>query len=115
MPQQYDKKVTIDFGRHLATFIHASHTKDQDLAISSLQDVLAEPYRAEHIPGFVAAKINLNELLVIKKKELKKLFNIKIEYLEIRNKKNLKISKSIKNSNIFIAYYFKKIRLIDNF
>tara|TARA_B100000902_G_scaffold354220_1_gene366219 strand:+ start:323 stop:1135 length:813 start_codon:yes stop_codon:yes gene_type:complete len=60
-------------------------------------------------------KINLNELLVLKKKELKKLFNIKIEYLEIRNKKNLKISNNIKNSNIFIAYYIKKIRLIDNF
>ena len=49
-----------------------------------------------------------------KKKELKELLNINIEYLELRNLKNLKISNKIKNSRIFIAYYLNKIRLIDN-
>ena len=40
---------------------------------------------------------------------------IKIEYLELRNEKNL--SQLIKNKNyrLFIAYYLKKIRLIDNY
>ena len=46
--------------------------------------------------------------------ELAKIFNIKIEYLEMRNSKNLRISNKIKNSRIFIAYYLNKIRLIDN-
>ena len=41
--------------------------------------------------------------------------NVKIEYFEIRNKKNL--SKNINKSNfkIFIAYTIGKVRLIDNF
>ena len=51
----------------------------------------------------------------MKKNNLEKLYNIHIEYLEIRNKKNLHLSKKIKNSKIFVAYYLKSIRLIDNF
>ena len=43
------------------------------------------------------------------------MLNINIEYLELRNKKNLKISNTIQNSKLFIAYYINKIRLIDNF
>jgi len=52
---------------------------------------------------------------IIKKKELQKKFNIKIDYLEIRNEKNL--SSFIKNKKIklFVAYYINKVRLIDNF
>ena len=46
---------------------------------------------------------------------LKKNFDIKIDYLEIRQKNNLKTSLNIKNSKIFIAYYIDKVRLIDNF
>ena len=41
--------------------------------------------------------------------------NIKIEYLEIRNKNNLTKNFNRNNFKIFIAYYNKKIRLIDNF
>ena len=55
------------------------------------------------------------KLINTKKKELETLFDINIEYLEIRNKKNLLISNKINNSKIFLAYYLKKIRLIDNF
>jgi pantoate--beta-alanine ligase len=39
---------------------------------------------------------------------------IKLEYLELRNLKNLKTSTTIKNSRLFIAYYIENIRLIDN-
>ena len=46
---------------------------------------------------------------------LKKNFGIKIDYLEIRKKNNLKSSSNIKDSKIFIAYYINKVRLIDNF
>ena len=58
---------------------------------------------------------NFNTLLNEKKKELSKLYNLKIEYLEFRNINNLKLSNKLKNSKIFIAYYLNKIRLIDNF
>ena len=57
----------------------------------------------------------IKKLIFNKKNELIKNYNIDIEYLELRNKKNLKISNNIKNSNLFTAYYVNKIRLIDNF
>ena len=60
-------------------------------------------------------KRNIKNLLFDKKKSLNKFYNIKIEYLELRNKINLKKTSSLKNSKIFIAYFLNKIRLIDNF
>ena len=60
-------------------------------------------------------KTNLNKLISDKKKELNKLFNFKIEYLELRNVNNFKKSKTIKNSKLFVAYYIQNVRLIDNF
>jgi len=41
--------------------------------------------------------------------------NIKIQYLEIRNKNNLSKNYNKNNFKIFLAYYNKKIRLIDNY
>ena len=51
--------------------------------------------------------------LIIKK--LENLYQIKIEYLEIRNEKNLKLSNLNDKFRIFVAYYINKVRLIDNF
>ena len=48
-------------------------------------------------------------------KKINNLNNIKVEYLEIRNKKNLSKNYNKNNFKIFLAYYNKKIRLIDNF
>ena len=59
--------------------------------------------------------INLKNLFLMKKKELKKKYDIKIDYLELRNTKNLRLTKIIKNSKIFVAYYINRVRLIDNF
>ena len=59
-------------------------------------------------------KNNINQILMIKKKELIKLYNVKIEYLELRNINNFKLSNKFKNSKIFIAFYLNKVRLIDN-
>ena len=56
LPTSYDRKDTITFGRHLATFVHACHTGDDKLAASVLTDVIAEPYRASLIPGFAEAR-----------------------------------------------------------
>ena len=39
----------------------------------------------------------------------------RIDYLEIRNKKNLKININKNNFKIFIAYHLNNVRLIDNF
>ncbi|QIR15216.1 homoserine kinase [Shewanella aestuarii] len=61
LPQQYDKAVAIDFGRYLSAFVHASYQQDEKLAIEVLKDVLAEPYRAVAIPGYLAAREALAE------------------------------------------------------
>ena len=58
---------------------------------------------------------NLLKILSNKKKQLQKNFNIKIEYLELRNSINLKQTNYYKKSRLFFAYYINKVRLIDNF
>ena len=60
-------------------------------------------------------KKNLNVFLSNKKKELIELYNIKVDYLELRNIFNLKNSSKLKNSKLFFAYYINNVRLIDNF
>jgi pantoate--beta-alanine ligase len=62
-------------------------------------------------------KINnqLYNYLLIKKKELEKKFHVKIDYLEVRNEKNLTTLNKKKKNRLFIAYYINKVRLIDNF
>ena len=57
----------------------------------------------------------INKFLKKSKKEIENFFRIKIEYLENRSVKNLSKSNKYKGSRIFLAYYFKNIRLIDNF
>jgi len=49
------------------------------------------------------------------KKELVKKFDIKIEYLECRNLNNLSTNLNKKPYKLFVAYYFKNVRLIDNY
>ena len=63
----------------------------------------------------ISYKKNLKNLIFMKKNELKKKYDIKIDYLELRNIKNLRLTNKIKNAKIFIAYYINKVRLIDNF
>ena len=77
--------------------------------------------------GFIAKKlINLKSRIIKDKKnsqqlinntkiDLVKNFDIKIEYLEIRNTTNLSLNIINKNFKIFIAYYIDNVRLIDNF
>ena len=54
-------------------------------------------------------------MIYSKKNELKKMYGIKIDYLELRNTKNLRLTYKIKNAKIFIAYYINNVRLIDNY
>ena len=60
-------------------------------------------------------KKNSKDLISIKKNELKNKYDIKIDYLELRNTKSLRLTNKVKNAKIFIAYYINKVRLIDNF
>ena len=62
LPEKYERKTTIEYGRNLATFIHASYTKNEKLALEALKDVLAEPYRKVKIPNFELATQKLEEI-----------------------------------------------------
>ncbi|MBD1133376.1 pantoate--beta-alanine ligase [Pelagibacterales bacterium SAG-MED44] len=62
----------------------------------------------------IKLKKNKNRYLKTVKNELEKKFNINIEYLELRNIYNLKLSSVINKSRLFVAYYLNGVRLIDN-
>ena len=57
----------------------------------------------------------IKQNLRIQMKYFEKLLKIKIEYLELRSIKNLKISNNVRDSRLFVAYYIDNVRLIDNF
>ncbi len=59
-------------------------------------------------------KKNKNKYLLTVKDNFQKQFKIKIEYLELRNINNLKLSNVINSSKLFVAYYLNGVRLIDN-
>ena len=58
---------------------------------------------------------NLSKILLNTKKNIQDNFKVKIEYLELRKEKDLSLSKKLNKSKIFISYYLKGVRLIDNF
>ena len=58
---------------------------------------------------------NLEKKINEVKNKLIKKFNIKLEYLELRNEKDLAVYKKKNKFRLFIAYYINKVRLIDNF
>ncbi|WP_163936906.1 homoserine kinase [Paraferrimonas sp. SM1919] len=62
MPTDIDMATTIEYAQNLAGFVHACHRQDEGLALALLKDCLAEPYRAEAIPGFTDAKAQLQLL-----------------------------------------------------
>ena len=49
------------------------------------------------------------------KKELEKKYNIKIDYLEFRDEKNLKLNNFKNKYRLFVAYKIDNVRLIDNY
>ena len=67
-----------------------------------------------NIKNNIKKKNNNLNFLKLQKRELKNNYKIKIDYLELRNINNLKISNTKKNSKLFIAYYIGNVRLIDN-
>ena len=60
-------------------------------------------------------KKNITYILLKQKKLMQENFGVKIQYLELRDEKKLKISNKTDKSRIFISYYLRDIRLIDNF
>jgi pantoate--beta-alanine ligase len=55
------------------------------------------------------------KIIDIIKKNLVEKFNVKIEYLECRNKINLSTNIQKRSFKLFVAFYLNNVRLIDNF
>jgi len=68
-----------------------------------------------HLKKKLKVKKNIKNFLFLNKLKIQNLLKIKIEYLELRNINDLKISNSLSNSKLFLAYYIGKVRLIDNY
>ena len=60
-------------------------------------------------------KRNIKKILLQKHKQLENILKIKIEYMELRNLYNLQSSNTLEKSKLFVAYYVRDVRLIDNF
>ncbi|GAA5190868.1 homoserine kinase [Ferrimonas gelatinilytica] len=62
LPSEHPRATLLSFGQQLATFVDACHRQDEAQALAVLKDVVAEPYRAAHIPGYQAARTRLQAL-----------------------------------------------------
>jgi pantoate--beta-alanine ligase len=94
-----------------------------NVALSSRNFLLNKSYlkvaaniykKLKNIKKNINKKKNISSFLKSQTKELRNNYKIKIDYLELRNIKNLKISSTNNNSRLFIAYYLNNVRLIDN-
>ena len=82
----------------------------QDIKKSSHIANLLLKFRNKIKKNFLIKK-EINDIIF----KINNINRVKIEYLEIRNKKNLSKNCNKNNFKIFIAYYNNKIRLIDNY
>jgi len=62
---------------------------------------------------FKKFKVTINLLKI--KSDFEKNYKVKVDYLEFRDEKNLKLNNFKSKYRLFIAYRIKNIRLIDNF
>ncbi|CAL4042469.1 Homoserine kinase [Buchnera aphidicola (Takecallis arundicolens)] len=62
LPLEYKTKTCIEHSRLLSGFIHASYTKQENLATQLMQDIIAEPYRMQLIPNFLEIKKSILKL-----------------------------------------------------
>ena len=73
----------------------------------------AQKFTKKIIDVFKNVKRNNKKTYLLQ--NIKSTSNIKIEYLELRNKNNLSPIFNKKNLKLFVCFYIKKVRLIDNF
>jgi homoserine kinase len=56
LPQQVPLGLAVAHAQNLAAFVHALYASDLGLLRATLRDLLAEPWRADLVPGFRAAR-----------------------------------------------------------
>lgn len=65
LPEQLPRKTAVNHGAQFAQFIYALYTGKTRLAASSMQDLIAEPYRRKLLPGFDEARLALEAMGVL--------------------------------------------------
>ena len=65
--------------------------------------------------NFKIKKLKMPIKLLKIKSDFEKKYKVKVDYLEFRDEKNLKLNNFESKYRLFIAYYINNIRLIDNF
>jgi len=65
--------------------------------------------------NFKIKKLKIQIELSKIKSDFEKEYKVKVDYLEFRDEKNLKLNNFKSKYRLFIAYYINNIRLIDNF
>ena len=78
---------------------------------SSLLSLFKDRFNLIHEASIIKKNTKKTYLL----QSIKSNSNIKIEYLELRNKNNLSPIFNKKNLKLFVCFYIKNVRLIDNF
>lgn len=56
LPREVPLALAVEHAQNLASFVHALHAGDLGLLRATLRDLLAEPWRADLVPGFRAAQ-----------------------------------------------------------
>lgn len=56
LPKEIPLSLAVEHAQNLAGFVHALHSDDRPLLRATLRDLLAEPWRADLVPGFRAVQ-----------------------------------------------------------
>jgi len=65
LPEQLPRKTVVNHGAQFAQFVYALYTGKTRLAATSMQDLIAEPYRRKLLPGFDEAREALQQMGVL--------------------------------------------------
>jgi len=66
LPAEFTRATLIQHAQNLAQFVHALHAGKPNLAIHSLKDIIAEPYRQALLPNFQKIKAELMAKFAVK-------------------------------------------------
>jgi pantoate--beta-alanine ligase len=87
---------------------YSSFTQDQKIKFAQCASIIKS--------NLINLKKNFNQKNVDNLQDELKNFGIsKIDYCEVRDENDLRLSKTKKRSRLFLAFYINTIRVIDNF
>ncbi len=111
--------------KHSIKIINCKTIRDKNNIALSTRNNLLKNNEYKKVVAITNLLINFKKKNISKKKvsneineiinKIESIYKVKIDYLEYRNEKNLKLNNFKKKYRLFVAYSINKIRLIDNF